>query len=139
MTTKKTQKPEVDPILYEAPTVTIAGNEYSVRRLDTRDVFKVARILGRGVSMLADPDSLQHPSQVLQVLIASMTVNEDEVQKLLASLVGVPLKDWESFPPTAVVDVLEILSQHQDLQDFLARVQRLTEMLPEMQTPSRKS
>ena len=139
MTTKKTQKPEVDPILYEAPTVTIAGNEYSVRRLDTRDVFKVARILGRGVSTLADPNNLQHPSQVLQVLIASMTVNEDEVQKLLASLVGVPLKDWESFPPTAVVDVLEILSQHQDLQDFLARVQRLTEMLPEMQTPSRKS
>ena len=139
MTTKKTQKPEVDPILYEAPTVEIGENEYAVRRLDTRDVFKVARILGRGVSMLADPNSLQHPSQVLQVLIASMTVNEDEVQKLLASLIGVPLKEWESFPPTAVIDVLEVLSKHQDLQDFLARVQRLTEMLPEMQTPSRNS
>ena len=135
MTKKQQAAPEVDAVLYEPPTVTIENETYPVRRLDTRDVYKLARILGRGVGVLANPEGI-HPAQVLQVLIASMTVNEDEVQKLLASLIGVPLKEWEVMPPTAVIDVLEALAAHQNLQDFFARLERLTATLPEMQTPS---
>ena len=137
MTKKQQAAPEttVDPLLYEPPTVTIDGETYALRKLGTRDVYALARILGRGVGVLANPDGI-HPAQVLQVLIASMTVNEDEVQKLLASLISVPLKEWELMPPTAVIDVLEALAAHQNLQDFFAKLQRLTETLPEMQTPS---
>ena len=135
MTTKK-QAPEVDPILSDDPTVTIAGAEYTIRRLGLRDVFKVARILGRGVAVLGDNAGTLSAAQTMQVLISSLTANEDEVLSLLADVLSVKRTELENpalFPMDSIIDVLQALAEHQDLKAFLARVQRLTETLPEMQ------
>ena len=132
-----TKTPAEDPVLLEAPSVTIAGVVYPIRRLGLRDVFRVSRILGRGVAMLTDAKNVSG-GQVVQVLVASLSQNEEEVLSLIADVLGVKrvdLNDAERFPMDSVIDVFEALSKHQDLVSFLTRVQTLAERLPEMQTP----
>jgi hypothetical protein len=127
---------KLDPILDEGPTVTIAGTDYQIRRLGFRDVFKVARVLGRGISILGDQGSNLTPGQAIQVIVASMSANETEVLDLAASILGVSradLDDTERFPMDAIVDVAAALAEHQDLRAFLAKVQALMTRLPEMQ------
>jgi len=126
-----------DTILSEPTTVTIAGTEYTLRRLGLQDVFKVARILGNGVAVLGDTSGTYSPAQAVQVLVASMTRNEDEVLNLVADLLKVDRKtlaDPDKFPMDSMIDIFTALSEHQDLKAFLARIAALTERLPEMQT-----
>ena len=126
-----------DTILSEPTTVTIAGTEYTLRRLGLQDVFKVARILGNGVAVLGDTSGTYSPVQAVQVLVASMTRNEDEVLNLVADLLKVDRKTLanpEKFPMDSMIDIFTALSEHQDLKAFLARIAALTERLPEMQT-----
>jgi len=134
----KATKTTIDPILYEPPTVTVNGVEYPLRRLGLRDVFLVSRILGRGIAVLTSGEEF-HPSQVLQVLLTSLTSNEDEVLKLLASVLSIKretLEDPTVFPMSSIITVVEALAQHQDLKEFLGNVQALATRLPEMQTRS---
>jgi hypothetical protein len=131
----KAQK--LDPILDEGPIVTIAGVDYRIRRLGFRDVFKVSRVLGRGLAILGDQASSLTPGQAIQVIVASMSQNENEVLDLAASILGVTrsdLEDTDRFPMDAIVDVASALAEHQDLRAFLAKVQALMTRLPEMQT-----
>jgi len=126
-----------DTILSEPATVTIAGETYELRRLGLQDVFKVARILGNGVAVLGDTSGTYSPAQAVQVLVASMTRNEDEVLNLVADLLKVDRKtlaDPDKFPMDSMIDIFTALSEHQDLKAFLARIAALTERLPEMQT-----
>lgn len=130
----KTVKDKPDPILSEAPTVEIAGETYELRRLGLRDVFKVARVLGNGIAVLGD--ERYGPGQVLQVLIASMAQNEEEVLTLVADVLGLKRKDLddpERFPMESIVTVFEALSEHQDIRAFLAKVEAMMKRLPEMQ------
>jgi hypothetical protein len=125
-----------DPILDKGPTVTINGTEYTIRRLGFGDVFKVARILGNGIAVLGDQGANLTAGQILQVLLSSMTKNETEVLELLASVLNVTkaeIVNPDLFPMESIVDVLQALGEHQDLRAFLAKVQALTERLPEMQ------
>lgn len=126
---------QIDPVLVEPPTVTIAGTTYTVRRLGLRDVFRVSRILGRGIAILAEGGT--SGPQIIQVLIASLNANEEEVLKLVADVIGVKrvdLDDPARFPMVSFLDILAALSESQDLRDFFARVQTLTGVLPELQT-----
>jgi len=126
-----------DPILDEPPTVTVAGREYTLRRLGLRDAFRVGRILGRGVSMLTNAKEFT-VGQIVHVLIGSLTANEDEVLTLIADVLGIKrdeLEDPERFPLPSVLDVLEALARHQDLAGFLRRAQAMAEGLPETATP----
>jgi hypothetical protein len=128
--------PAFDPVMAEPPTVMIAGKRYTFRRLGMRDVFTVSRILGRGVSVLANAGNV-NPGTVLQVFVASMADNEDAVLDLLASLLRVTrdeLDDPERFPMDAIVEVLTALSRHPDLASFMKRVQDATANLPEPET-----
>jgi len=126
-----------DPIMDPAPVVTIEGRTYTLRRLGLPDVFRVSRILGRGVSMLTNAGEFTL-GQIVQVLIGSLTANEDEVLALIADVLGITreeLSDPAVFPMPCVVDILDALAKHQDLAGFLTRVQALVERLPETATP----
>lgn len=131
---------KADPILDEAPTLTIAGVEYPLRRLGLRDVFRVARILGSGISVIGDAGNYS-PGQLLQVLVASMTRAEDDVLELIADLIGVKRKDLDDtarFPMDSIITVLQGMAEHMDLKAFLARVQTLMENNQEMQIASQE-
>jgi len=126
-----------DPIMDAAPVVTIEGREYTLRRLGLPDVFRVSRILGRGVAMLTNAGEFT-VGQIVQVLIGSLTANEDEVLTLIADVLGVTrdeLNDPAVFPMPCVIDVLDALAKHQDLVGFVTRVQAMVERLPETATP----
>jgi len=131
-----------EAITSEGVQIEIAGEQYTMRRLGMRDVFRVVRILGNGVAALGASNEPPTAGQVLQVLVHSMTVNEEEVLELIADLLGVErreLDDSEKFPMDSIIDIFRTLSEHQDLRAFLDKVARLTETLPEMQTASQKA
>lgn len=134
MTTTTPNETHVDPVLIEPTILTIAGNEYTLRRLGLRDVFRVSRILGRGIAALAETENGQ-PSQILAVLISSLNTNEEDVLKLIGDLLGVTRKQLENpdlFPIDSFIDILTGIAANQDLRSFFAKVQTLTSGL---QTP----
>lgn len=143
MSDHEQQAPAEDPILTEAPTVTIAGRDYQLRRLGLRDTFAVSRILGRGVAILgANAVENLSPGQSAQVIIASLAANEQEVMKLLASVLQVDreaLDDPERFPMDSIITVIEALAAHQDMRAFFAKLSALQALRPEMQTRSPES
>jgi len=131
-----------EAITSEGIQIEIAGEQYTMRRLGMRDVFRVVRILGNGVAALGASKEPPTAGQVLQVLVHSMTVNENEVLDLIADLLKVDraeLNNPDKFPMESIVDIFKTLSEHQDLRAFLDKVARLTETLPEMQTASREA
>lgn len=132
MTTTPRNETQADPVLIEPTILTIAGNEYTLRRLGLRDVFKVSRILGRGIAALAE-NGITQPGQVLQVLVASMNQNEDEFLKLIADLLGVSRADLDNpdlFPMDSFLDIVAAIAASQDLRGFFSKVQALTSGLP---------
>lgn len=140
MTTAPRNETQADPVLIEPATITIAGHEYTLRRLGLRDVFKVSRILGRGIAALAE-NGITQPGQVLQVLVASMNQNEEELLKLIADLLGVARADLDNpdlFPMDSFLDIIAAIAASQDLRGFFSKVQALTGSLPnQSKTPTR--
>lgn len=134
--------PDVEPITYQPPSVTIEGETYPLRRLQLQDVFSVSRILGSGVAVLGNlgkPGATVNPGQILQVVVASLSANQEPVLNLMASLIGVTrreLDDPERFGMDSIITLGEALAEHQDLARFLAAVDRLGQKTPEMQTRS---
>jgi len=119
-----------EAIINDGIPITIAGNEYTMRRLGLRDVFKVARILGNGVATMGGTEDDLSPAAVMQVLVASMTANEDEVLNLMADILGIEretLDDPDLFPMDSVIDIFAKLAEHQDLKAFLAKVGSITQ------------
>ncbi len=135
----KTKEVITDPITTEH-TVTIEGHTYTLQKLGMKHVFKVARVLGNGIRVIGDANSFS-PGEIMQVFVASMARNEDEVMSLIGDVLGVTRKeldDPERFPLDSIVDVFAALKDHQDLQAFLGKVMKLMEVNPEMQTASRE-
>jgi hypothetical protein len=136
---KRNPAPVIEPILYTPPTVTIAGVEYPLRRLNTYDVFKVVPIVSKGASaILAGNGSLSN-AQMLQVLFSALLSSEKEVIELLASIIGVApqdFRDGERFPMTTMVDIIEALAEHEDLKAFTERVQTVLRRLPGLSNPT---
>lgn len=131
-----------EAITSEGIQIEIAGEQYTMRRLGMRDVFRVVRILGNGVAALGASKEPPTAGQVLQVLVHSLSVNENEVLDLIADLLSVEREDLnnpDKFPMDSIVDIFKTLSEHQDLRAFLSKVARMTETLPEMQTASQKA
>lgn len=126
------------PLLDEAPKVTIAGREYQLRRLGVRDTFAVARIVAVGAAAMNRPlgDDLD-PGAIGQLLLSGFMAAEETTIKLLASVIGVTVKDLEAMPMEAPLDIAAALAEHQDLRAFFARASELMAKLPEMRTRSR--
>ena len=125
------------PLLDEAPTVTIAGREYQLRRLGVRDTFAVARIVAVGAAALNRPlgDDLD-PGAIGQLLLSGFMAAEETTIKLLASVIGVTVKDLEAMPMEAPLDIAAALAEHQDLKAFLSQAGTLMRKLPETLTRS---
>ena len=84
---KKPEKKEFDEVesfVAEAPTVTIKGKQYKVRRLGIADIFKLGRILAVGAAGMG--------------------------------------KDPELFPVDSILDILKVLSEHEDVKAFFIKL-----------------
>ena len=126
------------PILDEAPTVTIAGQPYQLRRLGVRDTFAIARIFAVGAAALNRPLGSDLTTESMgQLLLSGFMAAEETTMKLLASVIGVTVPDLEQMPMEAPLDIAAALAEHQDLRAFFARAGELMKKVPEMRTRSR--
>lgn len=139
---KKDQLKEVttgmEPIVGVKPTVEIEGKTYTVRRLGIPDMFTVIRILGVGVKQLGTMRGLQSldSASVALALVAAIPYAEDEIMDLLADIVGVDgadIRNPDIFPIDAIVDIIGVLAEHQDLKAFFTRLQALAKANPALQ------
>ena len=139
---KKDQLKEVttgmEPIVGTKPTVEIEGKTYTVRRLGIPDMFTVIRILGVGVKQLGSMGGLQSldSASVALALVAAIPHAEDEIMDLLADIVGVDgadIRNPDIFPIDAIVDIIGVLAEHQDLKAFFTRLQDLAQANPALQ------
>jgi hypothetical protein len=128
------------PILDEAPTVTIAGKAYQLRRLGVRDTFAIARIVAVGAAAMNRPlgnSAMSDPSALAPLLLSGLMAAEETTMKLLASVIDVTVPELEQMPMEAPLEIVAALAEHQDLRAFFARAGELMQRLPEMQTRSR--
>lgn len=125
------------PILDEAPTVTIAGREYQLRRLGVRDTFAIARIVAVGAAALNRPMDAVTGDDMAPLLLSGFMAAEETTIKLLASVISVKVPELEAMPMEAPLEIVAALAAHQDLRAFFARAGELMKKLPEMQTRSR--
>jgi len=139
---KKDQLKEVttgmEPIVGTKPTVEIEGKTYTVRRLGIPDMFTVIRIFGVGVKQLGSMGGLQSldSASVALALVAAIPHAEDEIMDLLADIVGVDgadIRNPDIFPIDAIVDIIGVLAEHQDLKAFFTRLQALAKANPALQ------
>ncbi len=139
---KKDQLKEVttgmEPIVGVKPTVEIEGKSYTVRRLGIPDMFTVIRILGVGVKQLGSMGGFQSldSASVALALVAAIPHAEDEIMDLLADIVGVDgadIRNPDIFPIDAIVDIIGVLAEHQDLKAFFTRLQALAKANPALQ------
>ncbi len=143
-TTKKTNKEKLEevttgmePIVGVKPTVEIEGKTYTIRRLGIADTFAIARILGVGIKQMGalGMSSLNEHSAVLAI-VAAIPYAEDEILDLLADIVGVDgadIRNPDIFPIDAIVDIIGVLAEHQDLKAFFTRLQNLAQANPALQ------
>lgn len=132
--TSKTTSPEapVDPALYTPPVITIAGNTYTLRRLGVRDVFAVAKILGNSLDEIRQRGGVANGAALISILLSALVDSEKQVLELIASLIGVravDLADPNQFPLDATFQIIDALSEHEDLKAFLARASEMADRL----------
>jgi hypothetical protein len=126
------------PILDEAPTVTIAGQPYQLRRLGVRDTFAIARIVAVGAAALNRPLGSDLTTESMgQLLLSGFMAAEETTMKLLASVIDVTVPELEKMPMEAPLEIVAALAEHQDLRAFFARAGELMKKVPEMRTRSR--
>lgn len=131
------------PILDSGPIVTLGEETFPLRRLGVRDTFAIARIVAIGAA--ASNTNLSNaemgdPAKMGELLLAGFVTAENEAVKILASVIGVTVKELEDpqrFPMGSELDIIMGLVEHQDLKAFFAQAATLMKRLPEMQTRSR--
>lgn len=130
------------PITSSGPTVTINGQEYTLRRLGIKDTFAVARIIAVGAAAAQQPltnAEMSSPEKLQPLLLSGFIAAENTAVELLANLIGVSVKDFTNpdlFPMGSELQIIEALVEHQDLRAFFTLAGNLLRKLPEMQTRS---
>lgn len=130
------------PILDNGPTIQVGDRTITLRRLGIRDTFAVAKIVAIGAQAsqvkLGDAQ-MTDPNKLSELMLTGFIAAEQTAMALLASLVGVTVKELEDpaqFPMGTELQIIEALVEHQDLKAFLSRAGELIKRLPEMQTRS---
>lgn len=112
--------------------------EYEVRRLQTKDLFRVAKIIRQctgpvraamGAAMVVtDPETgqqgiaLNDPAAIGFALFEAMVDQDAAIKELFADLVGMKPEKFDREPFDALVVILERVMEQDDLPAFLSRV-----------------
>ncbi|MBA7577884.1 hypothetical protein ES708_19740 [subsurface metagenome] len=127
---KKPEKKEFDEVeafVGEAPTVTIKGKQYKVRRLGIADIFKLGRILAVGAAgMGREVGKLElNPGMLAGLLLVSFPYAENQCMEFIASVIDVKVEDLknpELFPVDSILDILKALAEHEDIKAFFTKL-----------------
>lgn len=102
--------------------------EIEVRPLKVKDVFAVARMLGkvtRGARLqLASALTEKKPNYTelgITLFQSLFTEAEEDLKAWLADLMGKKVAEFEAMPATAVLGVVEKLASQEDIKDFFGK------------------
>lgn len=106
--------------------------EIKIRELNVKDVFAVARMLGkitkgaRQELASALKGKKVDPTELGMVLFQSVfTEAEEDLKSWIADLIGKEVTEFETMPAVAVLDIIEELAKQEDIKDFFARASSL--------------
>jgi hypothetical protein len=127
---RKEEIDDVEAIVAEVPTVTIAGQTYKLRRLGIQDTFKLARIVAIGAAGLGGEVGNQElsPELFASLFLIGFPYAEKQVFEFLGSILGVKpdeLRDPQKFPMGSEVEIVNALIEHVDVKAFFSRVEAL--------------
>lgn len=112
----------VRPIVEDAAgTVVLGGKEYTVRRLNVRDTFRLARLLatGAGAATLSGgvlSGSNMSVEKIIALILSAVAYGEKNALDFLGSLIGLSGDDFGDLPIGSELEVLRVLGQGQDLK-----------------------
>jgi len=118
----------MENIINEGQVITIEGKDYTIRRLNTRDVFKVAAILGKVYKPGMGYTEGQETG-FAAAFLSAIPVAENDIVGLLSGLLGLTVEQFDELPPEAIFDIVEGLSQSQDLKRFFDKVKAMMSKL----------
>lgn len=117
----------MENIIAEGTKIKLGEKEYTMRRLNTRDVFKVAAILGK---VYKPGFKVEEDGSFAELLLGAIPVAEDAIIEFLAGLMQLSVKEFDTLPPDAIFDIAEVLSDSEDLKRFFDKAKKLMAKLP---------
>ena len=109
----------------------ISIGSIQLRALNVKDVFTVGKMLGKTTRLMrlqiANITNIkENPMEIGLALFGSLLVEaEVDVKVWLADLAGLKVEEFEVMPPRTVLDVIEQLSQKEDLKSFFVQASAL--------------
>ena len=107
-----------------------------IRELNVKDIFAVARMLGKitkGARMelsSALTGKKKNPTEVGMVIFQSVFLEaEEDLKAWLADLIGKDVVEFEMMPATVLLDVIEKLAQQEGIRDFFGKASLLANKL----------
>jgi hypothetical protein len=106
--------------------------ELSIRPLKVKDVFAIARMLGKITKSAREElasnikDAKADRTELGIAIIQSIfTVAEEDLKSWLADLIGKDKTEFEAMSANALLDIIEKLSEQEDIKDFFAKASQL--------------
>lgn len=97
--------------------------EYTMRPLKTSDIFKLSKILKKlNVKLDVNDKTTQQQVgvQMLQRVAENLHLAEDEVNTLLAELVGIDVKVFAELPIEDTLKIISLFKEQKGLASFLS-------------------
>lgn len=124
----------MENIINQGTPITIEEKEYTLRRLNIRDVFKVATLLGKVYKPGFKYEEGQE-SSFSAMFLSAIPVAENDIISFLSSLLGITVDEFDKLPPDALFDIVDALSKSEDLKRFFDKVKAMMSKL-NLQVPS---
>lgn len=99
-----------------------------MRRLQTKDVFKVSKIIKKiGLNFTIGEGMTKHEAGTLVIkhIIENMHMAETEITDFMADLVGMSVEEYTKLPIVETMKYFEELKEQEDIKSFLAFVGKL--------------
>ena len=124
---EKKEFDEVEAFVAETPTVTKKGRQYKVRRLGIADIFKLGRILAVGAAGMGKEIGKMelNPGMLAGLLLVSFPYAENQCLEFIAGIIDVKVEDLknpELFPVDSILDILKVLTEHEDVKAFFTKL-----------------
>lgn len=120
---------KIDPIFDEEKVITLAGKQYTIKRLSVRDVFSFSKIVNQALSgvdasVLMAGDTEHAVSAMAMSFLAGLVESGDKFAGFYGSIIGLTVEQFMDLPAEALGELLEELPKHQDMQAFFAATAR---------------
>jgi hypothetical protein len=99
-----------------------------IRDLLVPDVFTVGRIIAKaGKDARSQLSSTKEPAEALFAMLSGVMGAEDDVSAWLADMAGMTVEELKAQPATAILDIVEGISEKPGARDFFARASALAQ------------